>query len=127
MNETTTAYSDTHEIENARDFDFNKIDRNVFGVSDPDGERAREIHQESIQMLYGFLRWIAKCPASDKAGLSTRTVALFWILLPEYESMTLTELAEAHGCTKQNISKIAGDFKKDFPRIRNKHMKGPRK
>ena len=127
MNETTTGYTANHELEKSENFDFAHVDRHVFLTVDHDAERAREIHQESIQMLYGFLRWIAKCPTSDKAGLSTRTVALFWILLPEYESMTLTELAEAHGCTKQNISKIAGDFKKDFPRIRNKHMKGTRK
>ena len=126
MNETTTAYSETHEIENARGFDFDRIDRNVFNVSDPDGERAREIHQESIQMLYGFLRWIGKCKIEDRDGLNSRLVALFWILLPEYESKTMTEIAEVAGVTKQAISKLAGDFKKDFPRIRNKHMKGPK-
>jgi len=119
----TLSFSANHQPEATTDFPYEEASAHIFGGHKTETEK-QDAQREGIQLMYDFIRWIFKSGMKDRDGISTRAITLRWILLPDVESMTMTEMATAHGCTKQNIGKWVADFKKTFPRVKNKHMRG---
>jgi len=118
----TLSFSASHQPEATTDFPYDEASAHIFGGHKTETEK-QDAQREGIQLLYTFLRWIHQSGMEDRDGIATRVIVLFWILLPEFESKTMTEVAVSHGCTKQNIGKWVADFKKTFPRVKNKHMR----
>jgi hypothetical protein len=100
----------------SEDFDYEAIDRNVFGADEI--ENFRGMPAESIDLALKLhrvmLEWIFQDGMKNPEGIKIRAILACWIWLPYLEPLTLTELATGFGKQKQSFGRWVDDFKRHF-------------
>jgi len=124
MDDADQAFNDAGVIEPSVGPDWGAIENGVTGT----GVEPQEFEQmagsvQTIRAIQSVLRFQMGSGIDDKAGIANRALITWWLLLPEIELMSLTDLARVFGCTKQNLSKVVEASKLRFPALRNRHMR----
>lgn len=102
--------------------EWDQIERNVFGYQCPD-EAEGENREKAIQTIIRLKSWDFQNGMKDPHGLMIRSAVSAWAVVPLLEPLNLTQLAEGLGLKKQSLGRWVDQFKRDFPNIRNKHMR----
>ena len=118
------AFNDAGSIEPSVGPDWDEIESGVSGTG-VDREEFEQIagSVQTIRAVQAVLRFIFQGGIDDQEGIKNRAVVQGWLLLPEYEVLSLTDLARIFHCSKQNISKSVELSKRRFPALRNRHMR----
>jgi len=133
------SFTDDQRIEPSCDFDYAAVERALARVERGESlegttltpalshpmvegveERDLEAAQEVIRQL---INWIWQDGMKNPEGLNIRAIIVCWVFLPHLHPLNLTELARAFGKHKQSLGRWVDDFKRQFPGIRNPHMK----
>jgi hypothetical protein len=113
-------FGDHSELVGTVDFDYDAIDRNL-------APQRAEINEDGFEVAGGaiksLMRWIWQDGKRNPEGLQIRAAIVAWVMLPELEELTETDLARAFGKHKQSYGRWVQQWKLDFPGIQNAHMK----
>jgi hypothetical protein len=82
-----------------------------------------EIVDAASKLFQMFMRWNWQDGKKNPEGLQIRSMISCWLFIPELRALTETELAIGFGKKKQSIERWVDEWKQDFPRIRNAHMR----
>ena len=126
INNLDYAHAEDGHVEPAVGFDFDTVDRKVFGV-DRNGQTTTTMSSEEIDaactVFRSLVEWMWQDGMKQVEGLTIRAIIVCWVFVPELRALTLTEMAQGFGKKKQSLGRWVDEFKKEFPRIRIAHMK----
>ncbi len=107
------------------DFDYDEIERQVFN-HDPEAEcdqLSAEEMELALKMFRRLLTWIFQNGMKNPEGLQIRSIVACWVMLEVLHPLSLTEIARGFGKDKQSLGRWVDEWKKEFPQIRNPHIK----
>jgi hypothetical protein len=120
----TAFFNEQHRREPTCEPDYDAIDRNVFGVDDVTLDGAStEARELAVRMMIRLKSWDFQDGLKYKEGLMIRSAVSAWAVVPDIRLFTLTQLSLGLGLEKQSLGRWVDRFKRDFPLIRNDHMR----
>jgi hypothetical protein len=119
------AFSDSGAPEPYCEFPYSEVDamdamEELQSQLDAATERGIAAGKKIFEQL---VNWIWQDGMKDERGVQIRAMIVCWVFLPHLHPLNLTELARGFGKDKQSLGRWVDDFKVQFPKIRNKHMK----
>lgn len=131
IGESNTAFGD-QGIEPTTEPDWDSMDRSIFPIeyleadsgNAADDEMIEALARElSLKMLERVLDWMWQKAMSDPDGFKIRSIVVGWVISKRMRTMTLTQIATGFGLEKQSLGRWVDQWKRDFPTIKNHHMK----
>lgn len=120
------AHEEDGHITGTTEFDFEKVERNLFGQQPTanDLSQISALELEAAEKAFTrLLDWVWQNGMKNPEGVKIRAIVVCWVFLKHLRPMTLSELAQGYGMKKQSLGRWVDQFKADFPKYRTAHMR----